>query len=468
MGMVLKMDRINVMGMLENIAYLYNGKISSENIIKKIKKDPTIINYLNPDDLTEEIINFIIRFDNSNLFTDILVENSYMYNFLLIRYFAVCGRLPEGVSFTQDLVNELVVMQPNFVRLLCINEYYEYLSNFVLEIYLSCFSYAKLSDFPEYLLNERLILLALSKSNVAVSKLRKSSVTQLMREVESRYVSDNKRLYLDTLAKINIIKENINKQNILEVERRQMIGILPKLENYFCDADIGISSFCEKNGFSTQLFSKYMDILMSYNNDIKELFNELSDVHSKEGWNYAKDVIEILNNAIYNGVSSPEKDEIIPFNASLFFLLYNMDFDRVLTLLKKNKRSDLVNRLSTIIKPAFNNGLDIKFFYKNKFTYADGSFLSENEKLEIKEFMLRHGIPLYSTFASQVSNIYINGHIDLTKTYDKLLSYDFNEIKRNEIMVKANKINFQEVVIDCFDKKISDLKEERKKIIAKW
>ena len=474
------MSSLENMAKIERIPFaLEKGFVFDyDEIITKIRQKPIVINCLNPNDLDDRIIDGIFKLEEcngyeydwniyiNNLFNNILVKDSCVYNYLLLKFYTFFNKLPDNIVFNQELVNELVMLDPSFVSRLINNKEYEYLTDFVLEVFVASGTIDRFKLIPNELLSEKLILLALSKNDKIIKKIKFDDINDIMKAAEEKHEDGDKKLYNNTLEKIKIITHTIKEQEKLEVECGCSVGMAPILKRYFSSPDSSIISFCKNHYISLSLFEKYMGILKNLSNDINYLYNKLNNIHSDEGISYINEVINSLNESIINGVRSFEKDENIKLNAALFFLNYYIDYEKLINLLKRSGNEVLAKKVKKIVYPAI-NGFDFDMFLKTKISFVDGE-ITNNEKMDVKYFMIRHNIPLKSSLAQQVLLLSKQGHISLDKTYPKSLCYELDEEKRAVIADKVNTINFQNLLISNYNELISEKKSARKQLIKDW
>ena len=145
---------------------------------------------------------------------------------------------------------------------------------------------------------------------------------------------------------------------------------------------------------------------------------------------------------------------------------YYIDYEKLINLLKRSGNEVLAKKVKKIVCPAI-NGFDYDMFLKTKISFADGE-ITNNEKMDVKYFMIRHNIPLKSSLAQQVLLLSKQGHIFLDKTYPKSLCYELDEEKRAVIADKVNTINFQNLLISNYNELISEKKSARKQLIKEW
>lgn len=433
---------------------------------KMLIDDPSYFNYLRRKDIDQELSEIAYSIDAVKLFEDVLVKDSCLYYWFLADYCCRFKKLPSNIILTQDLVNELVLVNPNFTLFLIKNNLYQYLTDFVLEVYVACGKHVRLSMIPENLLNEKLILLALSKSDKSVLKLGNTNITEFMKNVSKKHRVGDRELYDNTMRKINIIRKTYKEQENKEIECRKFICLIPKFLKYFSSESVSVDEYCEANNIPIDMFKKLMSLFSKYNRELVREFEMLNNVYEREFFFYINNYINSLAKSVYNGVKSPEKNEIIPFNVVLYYIYYGMDFNRLLRFLSMQKRYSLIGTLLKKINYCI-IGAGMDEFFKNK-TSFDDVMVTDDEKKIVENFMVRHNMPLTTAIATLVLVMFKQGHILLDKTYDKLEIDEYDTNQLDVITKKINDIKLQESVIETLTHDIGKIKNKRKELMLQW
>ena len=461
----MKINSLFILKELENIKTTNKKNISENELIKEIKKNPKIINYFKVWNLTPNIVNELFKIETNDLFNNILIKDSCLYNHLLKIYFVKFKKLPNNITLTQDIVNEIALSDPNFIRyLINLNSYYhKYLTEFILQVLIVYGKDFRLTEIPEKLLTEDLILLALSKSDSALTKLGELKRTDLMKETSKKHKQGDKTLYNDLYNKLEVIKQTIKDQENLEIQRNQMPKLISMIKDYYKYPYISIKTHCKKQKISEKIFEYGNETISKYNNELNNNANNHYNIHNKE---LDDQIINLIEDNIENGIKSPEKQNIIAFNATLYYLYYNIDIDDLMSKEILTKKIRLRNKIINIIKRP-TNSYGIELFHNDHISF-NGEEITQETKFKIEEFMIRHNIPLKHTLARQVLNLYRNNDIDINKNYKDKISFERNETNIDDLFNKIEIIKTQENIINLIDNKINNLKQERKELILKW
>lgn len=446
----MKINRFFVLSELEKIR---SSKIKP-NLKDIINKNPKTINYLKTKDITNEIITVIFKNNIDDLFDNILIKDSCMYNYLLKIYIYKYNNIPKGVIINQDIINELVLLNPEFAKYLIKNKYYNYLSDFVLKILIIYGKDLRLTKIPKNLLTEELILLATSRSEYALTKISEKKRLEIENIVKNKDNLYNKTIYKELKEKSDELKRLIEEQENLELRQYHIPKLITIANDYYNNPITNLKSYCKVNKIKEPILNYSLDVLENYKKEITDIKN--NENSKKE---IIESIIKQLQDNIENGIKSPENNIKIKLNAALYYLYYDIDINELISILNSQKRIGLKNNMINYVRRAYDSK-NIDEFYNTKLLF-DNKSVTQETKFKIEEFMHNNNIPLKHAIAIQVLNLYKSKDIDINKIY---------KVKQNnnDIQNKIELIKLQEEILNNLDKKIHNLKQERKELILKW
>ncbi len=432
--------------------------ITKDNWLEKIKKDSNYIKYIPKEYINQKLCDDVIR-DNPDLIKYIPVKyrsrsicmKAYDHNYRNIKFV-----LDEYK--TKQMCLDVIKKDPKLIKYFPLklrdSEMYEYVAeNAPTEI----------KSIPEQFINEKIIKIAQKKNALTplmIDIIESKSFFIGYMDLEYNEVNDYIKKQKTSFKTINVLTEIIQKYNpdLYEKYISKLKGFYVQIIMDYTTGDYkGKKEFLEKRNTDEKTFFTAVNYVKKNNIKLYNLYRKKANLNSE---NYTEAVTKATNFVKTSIFSKTKK-----LNSIRYYLKTNVNPNKI--LMELNPMTTTGRKFKKIILNGKNidNIKEIDIF-KEETYIKDGNVVSDDIKEEIVKFLFNNSIPINMHTLNLALSMYLRGLIDITKIYEKEITYEGSGDELEEIRKKSDKIKEQIKLIsemNVLEEQIIKIKENEVK-----
>lgn len=405
--------------------YLYHAKKRERNTLVASKIKNEFNEFVNGDvNYIESAINYIRKYSSK--------EDVELYKKALIEYYKKFSNLLN--SYEENGFVDLEKQVP-LSKIM-----HEYVLFILKEDYANYKKRKSLIKAKSY----KYLTILLSSSNLedfAREIYENNLVENLNSSKISEFISNHKDLYQLTneevknlekeltikLSKVKAYIKKIRNKDIKEKEKliiekyeKEKLNLCNKLvQNYINSNFNSIKLFCEKNQISYENFKRCVNIVKKYNRKLYDLLIKTIDNQNTKKNVIITNILNEIKDGIVNGIELDDETKR-PFDIIDYYMITNIPFDKLSNFFTKDSYKNNLSKREFVLVRRFiskcNNSAILKEreILKEKYTLLVNGIeyqVTENDKMEVIDYMNKNNIPLYMIFYRTVLKRYLSNNL---------------------------------------------------------
>lgn len=210
-------------------------------------------------------------------------------------------------------------------------------------------------------------------------------------------------------------EKEIKTKQIIEKYENEKISLCNELVEKYINSDFNsIKTFCIKNQISYENFKKYTEIVKKYNPELYKKFATIVKRQQAQRYMIITNMLNRIADSIINGVEIDSETKR-PFDIIDYYLITNMNFEKLLHLAKKELKDEKLRLVKKFIRK-YNHSVQItkteileerNIIMLNNKQYE----VTQDDKTKVFEYLERNHIPLLGSTYNAALKRHLNNNL---------------------------------------------------------